>query len=149
MPSYDVRVRSAAAKETVFGLVADATTWSKWAGAMVRHGSWAREGDPAPGGVGAIRKLGTKRWGSREEITEFDPPHYLAYTILGRSPFRDYRAIVSVDADGDGSRITWAGAWENVIPGTGRLSAWVLRRMIGGMASGLARYAEKLEGGSA
>jgi len=143
MPSYDVRVRCAAPKEQVFALVADATTWSKWAGWFVLHGSWAQEGDPPPGGVGAIRRLGTKRFGSREQITEFDPPHYLAYTVLGRSPIRDYRAIVSIDADGDGSRITWAGAWETAIPGTGRFFAWFMRRLVGGMASGLARYAER------
>lgn len=145
MPSYDVRVRCAAPKEKVFALVSDATSWPKWAGWFVRHGSWAQEGDPAPGGVGAIRKLGTKRFGSREQITEFDPPHYLAYTILGAAPVRDYRAIVSIDKDGSGSRITWAGAWETSIPGTGRIMTWFYRRLVGSMATGLARYAEEQE----
>jgi uncharacterized protein YndB with AHSA1/START domain len=142
MPSYDIRVRSAAPREKVFALVADATSWPRWAGPLVRHGSWAREGEPAPGGVGAVRRLGTKRLGSREEILEYDPPHYLAYTVLGRVPFREYRAIVSIDRDGSGSRITWAGAFEPAIPGTGRVLNWMLRRLMGSMASGLARHAE-------
>jgi Polyketide cyclase / dehydrase and lipid transport len=140
--SYDVRVRSAASKEQIFALVSDATSWPRWAGPLIRHGSWLHEGEPAPGGVGAVRRLGgSKRVGTREQITEFDPPDYLAYTILGRAPMRDYRAIVSLDADGDGTKITWAGAFEPVIPGTGRILAWLLKRMVGGMASGLARYA--------
>jgi hypothetical protein len=143
MASYDVRVRSSASKEQIFALVSDVTTWSRWAGPIVRHGSWVREGDPAPGGVGAVRRLGSRRVGSREQITEYDPPDYLAYTILSPAPMRDYRAIVSLDQDGDGTRITWAGAFEPLIPGTGGLIAWLLRRMIGGMATGLARYAEK------
>jgi uncharacterized protein YndB with AHSA1/START domain len=151
MPSYDVRVRCAAPKEKVFALVADATTWPKWAGPMFFHGSWAQEGDPPPGGVGAIRKLGSRWLNSREQITEFDPPHYLAYVVLRPSPVRYYRAIVSIDSidtdgDGDGSRITWAGAWETRIPGTGCFFTWMYRRLVGSMAVGLARYAEQLEG---
>jgi uncharacterized protein YndB with AHSA1/START domain len=140
MVSYDVRTWSSASPEQIFALVADATSWSRWAGPMIMHSSWAREGTPAPGGVGAIRKLGTKFAGTREEILEYDPPHYLAYTILGRAPIRDYRAIVSLDPDKNGTRITWAGAFEARIPGSGPLLAWVLKRIVGSMAKRLARY---------
>jgi uncharacterized protein YndB with AHSA1/START domain len=141
MASYDVRTRTSAPPQVVFDLVADATCWSRWAGPAIRYSGWLREGDPAPGGVGAIRRLGTRFVGTREEITEYDAPHYLAYTILGRQPLRGYRAIVSLDPDADGTRITWAGAFEPAIPGTGRLFAWLLKRMVGGMAVRLARYA--------
>jgi hypothetical protein len=110
---------------------------------MIMASSWAREGTPAPGGVGAIRKLGSGFVATREEILEYDPPHYLAYTILGRQPIRDYRAIVSLDPDGDGTRITWAGAFEPRIPGTGRLLAWLLKRIVGSMARRLARYSSQ------
>ena len=57
---------------------------------------WEREGDPAPGGVGAVRKLG--RWPAftREEITEYAPPHHLAYAILSGLPVRGYHADVDV-----------------------------------------------------
>jgi len=107
---------------------------------MVRHSSWEVEGDPPPGGVGAVRRLGTKLMGSREQILEYDAPHYLAYTTLGRMPMRDYRAIVSCDPDGDGTRITWAGAFEPVVPGTGWLLTAILTMIVGGMAKRLARY---------
>lgn len=108
---------------------------------MISQSSWAREGDPAPGGVGAVRRLGSKWVATREEIVEYDPPHYLAYTILTWQPIRDYRAVVSLDPDGEGTRITWAGAFEPLVPGTGRLLAWVLRRIVGSLAVRLARYA--------
>jgi uncharacterized protein YndB with AHSA1/START domain len=143
MASYDVRTRSSAPPQQVFDVVADATTWSAWAGWFIRRSEFVRTGDPAPGGVGAIRRLGTRLVGTREQIIEYDAPHYLAYTILTRTPLRDYRAIVSLDPDGGGTRITWAGAFEPRIPGTGRLLAWLLKRMVGGMAVGLARYADK------
>jgi uncharacterized protein YndB with AHSA1/START domain len=143
MASYDVRVRSSATPEQLFALVADAPGWSRWAGPMIMRSTWLREGDPAPGGVGAVRRLGTRLIATREEILEYDPPHYLAYTILSWQPIRDYRAIVSFDADGDGTRITWAGAFEPMVPGTGRVYAWVLGRIVGSLAVHLARYAER------
>jgi uncharacterized protein YndB with AHSA1/START domain len=139
--SYDVRAHSPASKEQLFALLADATTWSRWAGPMIRHSSWAREGDPPPCGVGAVRRLGSRHFGTREQILEFDPPHYLAYTILSPMPIRDYRAIVSLDTDGGGTRITWAAAFEPIVPGTGRVLAWVLGKVVGAMAVRLARYA--------
>ncbi|HTR70652.1 MAG TPA: SRPBCC family protein [Mycobacteriales bacterium] len=140
MRSFDIRAYSTASPERVFALLADATSWSRWAGPMVRHSSWEVEGDPPPGGVGAVRRLGTKLMGSREQILEYDAPHYLAYTTLGRMPMRDYRAIVSCDPDGDGTRITWAGAFEPVVPGTGWLLTAILTMIVGGMAKRLARY---------
>jgi len=141
--SYDVRTWSSAPPEQVFDLVADATTWSRWGGLMIMHSFFGKEGTPAPGGVGAIRRLGTRLFSTREEITEYDAPHYLAYTILGPAPMREYRAIVSCDPENGGTRITWAGAFKPVVPGTGKLLAWVLKRVVGGMAKGLARYSSK------
>jgi uncharacterized protein YndB with AHSA1/START domain len=139
--SYDVRVRSDATPEQLFALLADAAGWSRWAGPLISHSSWVRDGDPAPGGVGAVRRVGSKLIATREEILEYDPPHYLAYTILSWQPIRDYRAIVSFDRDGDGTRITWAAAFEPMIPGTGRIYAWVLGKIVGGLAVRLGRFA--------
>jgi uncharacterized protein YndB with AHSA1/START domain len=143
MPStYDVRVSCKAPQEKVFALVADAPGWPKWAGPAIRWGGWVQEGDPAPGGVGAVRKLGSKQIGTREQILEYDPPHYMAYTILTPNPVKDYRAIVSIDPEGDGCRITWAATFEGRFPGAGPTMAWVLKRFIGNTAVRLARYAE-------
>jgi hypothetical protein len=147
MASYDVRTWSSAAPEEVFELVADARTWSTWAGPIIMRSWFGSEGTPPPGGVGAIRRLGSRWFSTKEEITEYDPPHYLAYTILGRSPIRDYRAIVSFDSHDGGTRITWAGAFEPVVPGTGPLLAWILKRIIAGMASGLAKHAGRQASG--
>jgi uncharacterized protein YndB with AHSA1/START domain len=147
MASYDVRSWSSAPPEQVFELVADANTWRRWAGPMIMYSAFGKEGSPAPGGIGAVRRLGSRWFSTKEEIVEYDPPHYLAYTILGRSPIRHYRAIVAFDPADGGTRITWAGAFEPVLPGTGRLFAWLLKRIVGGMAKGLARYASTQSAG--
>jgi hypothetical protein len=146
MASYDVRTWTSARPDEVFNLVADANTWTAWAGPMIRKSWFSKEGEPAPGGVGAIRRLGTSWFATKEEIVEYDAPHYLAYTILGWAPMKDYRAIVSLDPHDGGTRITWAGAFEPRIPGTGRMLAWVLKRVIGSMAVHLARYSSRTAG---
>src|SRR3954447_24479600 len=105
--SYEVTEVSSAPPEKVFALLADGAGWSRWAGAMVVKSWWEREGDPPPGGVGAIRALGLPKLGSREEIVAYDPPRHLAYVILSGLPVRDYRADVHLTPEGTGTRITW------------------------------------------
>jgi uncharacterized protein YndB with AHSA1/START domain len=149
MASYDVRTWAAAQPEHVFDLVADATTWKDWGPAFIMKSWFGREGDPAPGGVGAIRRLGAPGFATTEEILEYDRPHYLAYTLVGRWPIRGYRATVSFDPHDHGTRIGWAASFEPVIPGTGWIWAWTLKRIIGHMANCLARYATAQARGAA
>jgi uncharacterized protein YndB with AHSA1/START domain len=139
--SYEVVGHSSAPPEKVFEVLADGAGWSRWAGPMVVKSWWEREGTPAPGGVGAIRALGMKRVGSREEILAFDPPTHLAYTILSGLPVRDYRADVRLSPDGDGTRIEWAGSFTPKLPATGGLLRLFLLSTIGSFVRRLAKFA--------
>jgi uncharacterized protein YndB with AHSA1/START domain len=138
---YDVEAHSDAPPERVFALLADATSWPRWAGPLIGHGSWDRQGSPAPGGVGAIRKLG--RWPvyAREQILEYDAPSHMAYTIVKGQPVRNYRADVELRAAGSGTTIVWHAAFEPLIPGTGALLRAFFRRAITRTATGLAANA--------
>src|SRR5207253_2379060 len=78
--SYEVKARSSAPPERIFALLTDATSWPRWAGPVIAHGSWEREGDPPPGGLGAIRKVGRWPQFGREEIVAHEPPTHHAYT---------------------------------------------------------------------
>src|SRR4051812_35462409 len=109
--SYAVTARSSASPERVFGVLADATSWPRWAGPLIEHGSWEREGDPSAGGVGAIRKIGRWPMYGREQIVAFDPPTHLAYTTLSGNPVRNYRADVRLTSDGDGTVIKWSATF--------------------------------------
>ena len=140
--SYEVTARSAAPPERVFELISDATTWPLWAGSLIAHGSWEREGIPPPGGVGAIRKVGRWPQFGREQVVRSDPPGHHAYVLVSGAPVRNYRADVYIRREGDGTLITWGATFEPLIPGTGRLLAAVYRRMIGGFAHRVAAYAE-------
>ena len=140
--TYQVVGHSAAPPEKVFEVLADGAGWSRWAGPMVMKSWWEREGTPAPGGVGAIRALGSKRVGSREEIVAYEPPKHLAYTILKGLPVRDYRADVYLTADGDGTRIEWSGVFTPKVPGTAGAIRLFLLATIGGFVRRMGRYAD-------
>ena len=140
--SYEVTARSAAAPQRVFDVLADASSWQEWAGPLILRSWWEREGDPAPGGVGAIRRLGLRGASSREEIVAYEPPHHLAYIWLTRV-VRDYRADVRLEPDGDGTLITWSGSFTPTRLGPAPVMRRFLRRTIGGVARRLAARAEE------
>ena len=143
--SYEVSARSSAPPERVFALLADATSWPRWAGPVIAHGSWERQGDPPPGGVGAIRKVGRWPQFGREEIVAYEPPTHHAYTMLSGQPVRNYRADVRLTPDGAGTLITWGATFDPVVPGTGRPLRAMYRRLIGSFARRVAAYAETTE----
>jgi hypothetical protein len=140
--SYEVTARSAAPPERVFAILSDAPNWGLWAGPVIAHGEWEREGDPEPGGVGAIRKIGRWPQYGREEIVASEAPRHHAYTTLSGNPVRNYRADVYLTPDGEGTAITWSATFDPQFPGTGSLMAWFYRKLIGSTARKLAAYAE-------
>lgn len=140
--SYDITETSAAPIDGVFAVLADAPGWSRWNRSIARA-TWETEGDPAPGGVGAVRALGAARGPvSRERIVAFEPPRHLAYVIdSGPMPVRDYRADIHLESTPDGgTTIHWVGSWSTRVPGV----SGFLTRMVRGFAVGAAREAQRL-----
>lgn len=120
--SYRVVVTSAAPPGRVFALLADGAGWASWAGPWVPASSWASPGDPARGGVGAVRALGRWPLVDLEEVTESDPPRRHAYRLVSGLPVRDYLATVDLSPlAGGGTRIDWRASFTPTVPGTGIL----------------------------
>jgi hypothetical protein len=142
MSSYAVTAHSRAEPAVVFDLLADATSWSSWGGPLIVRSWWEREGDPPPGGPGAIRRFGLGRLSSREEILTLQPPTLMRYRLLGGLPARDYEAEVRLTADADGTRIDWSGSFQPLVPGSGASLQTLLRHLIGDFARRLAHAAE-------
>ena len=144
MSTYELTAESSAPPASVFEVLADATRWREWAGRIITESAWAREGDPAPGGVGAIRRLGRPPVFALEEILEYDPPHHLGYTIVRGVPVRGYHADIDLGPTTDGGTvIQWVGAFEPKVPGTGGLLAAILERVVRGYATAAAAEAER------
>jgi uncharacterized protein YndB with AHSA1/START domain len=143
LSTYEHIVHSAAPPAVVFEVVADATRWHEWAGWSVAASSWAREGDPAPGGVGAVRRLGRWPFFTSEEVTEYDPPHHLAYTITAGLPVRGYHADVDLVPTATGTTIRWSAAFEPVVVGTGAALEALLGAVVLHYARAAATEAER------
>ena len=145
--SYQVSAQSSAPPERVWELLADADTWPQWAGPMVMRSRWEREGDPPPGGVGAVRRLGMPGASSREEIVAYEPPRHLGYIWKTRI-VGDYRADVRLDSvstgtGGAGTRIVWSGSFTPTKLGPAPVMLRFFTMTVGGFARRLAAYAEK------
>ena len=141
--SFSTEATSSVGPDVVFAILADATGWKDWAGPFIRESFWEREGTPAPGGVGAIKRLGGKPVYSREETVAYEPPTHYAYRILSGQPVKAYRADVDLTPVDAGTRIRWSFRVEPKIPGTGAFMRFYLGRIVAGLARRLATYAEK------
>ena len=121
-----VEEHSVGSPTAVFALLADVTTWTRWA--AFDESGLEREGSPAPNGVGAVRRFRLGRTRSREEVVVFEPDRHLAYTVLSGVPVKGYRADVTLApcADG-GTDITWHAEFRPALPGLGG----VIRRRLG------------------
>lgn len=147
--SFEITRTSSAPAATLFRLVTDGANWSQWAKPIVVHSSWARQGDPAPGGVGAIRKVGMWPVLVQEETVEYEQDHRHAYKLVGPpSPAKDYAGeVVFTPNAAGGTDIRWTGSFTEGVRGTGP----VMRAAMGGavrfFAGRLVKEAERASNG--
>ena len=131
-----------ATAETVWKIIADAEHWPDWS--PNQRAALDQTGDPAPNGVGAIRRFGTGRVEVREEVVTFEPPRKFEYRLLSGLPMRDYLATVLVDDAGDHVRITWSATFRPKYFGTGWLFRATVQKLTTDYSAALAREAERV-----
>jgi hypothetical protein len=142
--SFRVEAHSAAPPADVWPLIGEAGRWKEWS--FLDRSDLVRTGGPDPDGVGAVRRFTRFGIGSREEVVVWDPPHHLGYVIVKGFPVRHYRADVILEPAGTGTVLTWSATFDELIPGTGRAMAILLKSFITRFATGVARYAERTAG---
>ena len=138
--TFEASSWTTASVDAVWPLVAEAHRWKEWS--WMTHASLVRPGDPAPDGVGALRRFGVGPGASIEEVVAWDPPQHLGYEARRGLPVRLYRADVHLDPERGGTRVTWRCALVPLVPGTGVALSAVVRRMVAGFARRVCRYAD-------
>src|SRR5436190_184301 len=133
-----VTVRTEASPETVYGLLVDGSTWTRWS--PVDSVELEGVGSPPPEGVGAVRVLRRGRTTGRDEILELVPGRRFKYASRSSLPVRDYVGDVTLEGAPDGGTvIDWHSSFfPTSPPGTGWLVQLGIRRFLGQCARGLA-----------
>ncbi len=128
--SFEINRTSSAPAATLFRLVADGANWSRWGKPMIVQSSWARQGNPPPDGVGAVRKIGMWPMLVQEEIVVYEQDHRHGYKLFApATPAKDYysEVVFTPNATG-GTDIRWAGSFIEGVSGTGPM----MRASLGG-----------------
>ena len=127
----------------VADLVDDVDGWSAWTRPLLLRTAWERWGNPAPAGVGAVRRLGMWPFVVRELITSYDRGRSQEYTVLAPHLFTAYVGAVTLSRKSDGgTRISWSVDFTPRFSVLGRITAFALSRVIGSLTQKLARTAD-------
>jgi hypothetical protein len=110
--------------EAAFALLSDHANYRRFPG--VKDSELLVEGDPAPNGLGAKRRISLGDVVLDEEITAWDPPHRMDYRIYASKPIRvDHEGgSIRLDRVADGTRIRWTSTLHLRIP----LIGWFVTR---------------------
>jgi uncharacterized protein YndB with AHSA1/START domain len=136
-----------ATPEKVWALVSDATRYPEWG--PWRAAEYRRPGDASPRGPGAVQWLqSSHRYLLRypvsiEKILEVDEGRFLAYTVVGGIPVRNYRGEVTLTPADGGTHIRWVGNLDATT--RGRLVWRGLRTLYPQIVDALAAAAEHLD----
>jgi len=110
---------------------------------LVPQSAWERQGEPAPGGVGAVRLLGLRPLWVREETVEYEQDRRHVYAMRTPMPVRDYRAELVLTSRADGTDVVWRGSFIERIPFTGPMFRVAIRGLLGYLLRRLIRSAER------
>jgi uncharacterized protein YndB with AHSA1/START domain len=135
----------AAPAETVFEVLTDHRGYTELT--PLRKAELEREGEPAPNGVGAIRKLTAVGPPMREEVIAFEVPSRFSYTVLSGLPVRDHVGTVELMPDGNGTKMVYAVRTHPTLPILGFAVVATIKRAIKGLIDGVARESERRAAG--
>lgn len=126
--SFEINRTTSASAAALFRLETDGARWSEWAKPVVFQSSWEQPGEPAPGGFGAIRKVGLWPVLMREKTVEYEADRRHVYELMGRGPVLDYRGemLLTPNAAG-GTDVCWTGSFSERLRGTGPVMLVAMR----------------------
>lgn len=132
--------RCDAPPEVVWEVLADHAGISAWT--PIPSARLTSEGDGDRNGVGAVREfgLGVGPAFVVEEVTAFDAPTRLAYTMRRGLPVRSYVGETTLVADGDGTEVTWSITYEPSVAVLAPVLRPIVATVLRSLSDGLARH---------
>lgn len=141
MASFTLTRKIAAPAEIVFEVLTDHRRYAELT--PLRRSELEREGEPAPNGVGAIRKLTAVGPPMREEVIAYEAPRRFSYTVLSGLPVRDHVGTVELADTGGGTKMVYAVRSQPTIPVVGGVAIAVIKQAIKGLIDGVATESER------
>jgi uncharacterized protein YndB with AHSA1/START domain len=131
----------AAPPETVFEVLTDHGRYAEIT--PLRKSVLERQGEPAPNGVGAIRKLSAAGPPLREEVLAYEPGKRFSYTLLSGLPVRDHVGTVELTAEGGGTKVVYAVRTTPTVPLAGGAVVAVIKIGVKQLLGGVVKESER------
>jgi uncharacterized protein YndB with AHSA1/START domain len=141
MASFTYQRQVAAPPETVFAVLTDHRRYAEIT--PLRKAALEREGEPAPDGVGAIRKLSAVGPPLREEVLAYEAPNRFSYKLLSGLPVRDHVGTVELTASEGGTRVVYAVRTHPTVPVVGAAVVAVVKVGVKQLLGGIVAEAER------
>jgi uncharacterized protein YndB with AHSA1/START domain len=127
--------------EDVFDLLADHGHYDRFRG--INGSELVREGDPAPNGVGALRRIKVRPLSFDEEITAYERPSRLDYLIVKLNvPFEHHGGSITLTSEGGATHVDWRSSFTVPTPLVGGLEELVWQPVL---TRGFRRVLEDVE----
>jgi uncharacterized protein YndB with AHSA1/START domain len=127
--------------EPIFELLADHANYDRFRG--INGSELLREGDPAPNGVGALRRIKVTPFRFDEEITAYEQPSRLDYLIVGINvPFDHQGGSIRLSPEADGTHVDWRSSYTVPTPVVGGVQERIWRPVL---TRGFRRVLEDVE----
>ena len=118
MPRIQVARTLPSAPEPIFDLLADHGSYERFRG--INGSELVREGDPAPNGVGALRRIRVTPFRFDEEITAYERPSRLDYLIVDLNvPFQHHGGSIRLSPEGSATQVDWQSSYTVPTPVVG------------------------------
>lgn len=141
MASFTYTRQVAAPPETVFEVLTDHRRYPEVT--PLRKAELEREGEPAPNGVGAIRKLTAVGPPLREEVLAYEPATRFSYKLLSGLPVRDHVGTVELTPEAGGTKVVYAVRTTPTVPIVGGAVVAAVKIAIKQLLGGVAGEAER------
>jgi len=141
MASFTFTREVAAPAETVFEVLTDHARYSQIT--PLRRSELEREGDPAPNGVGAIRKLIAVGPPLREEVIGYEAPSRFSYKVVSGIPVRDHVGTVELTAEDRRTKMVYAVRTQPTVPLIGPVVVAVTKQAVKQLVEGIVKESER------